>query len=146
MRRVSRRSFMARVAGSALLAGGAAALILGTAEAQRRVRSDRDATDPTHRGVPRNDAMSDNDGPPEQDSGNGAPRGKPLADADMTDPVAVGRGYQNCNDADDGPKADERGLGRTCTTQLPQRPTGQTDTDRGPKGDRANYGRAPAHT
>ena len=47
---------MARVAGSALLAGGAAALILGRADAQRQVRTDRDATDPIHRGVARGKA------------------------------------------------------------------------------------------
>jgi hypothetical protein len=106
-------------------------------------RTDRDATDPVNRGVRHVGAMSDNDGLPIQDEGQGLPYGKPLADADGADPLATGGGYQACNDRDDGPRADRRGFGRACMHRDATVPTLVTDTDHGPKADHANYGRNP---
>src|SRR3954470_13444867 len=99
MRRLSRRSFLGRVAGGAIAGGAALVLPGGTAEAQ--------VTD-TDRG-PNADAPGRGRGATDSDSGGSA--------------GPAGRGRGGTSDSDSGPNADPAGRGRG------SRGSGITDSD-----------------
>ena len=113
-RKLSRRSFLGRVAGG-IVAGGATLTILGR-EAQAQP-SDTDPTDQVGRGYT---GVTDNDR-----GGN-------------ADPVGNGRGRGRITDSDSGSMADPSGNGRG---RRRTSATGVTDGDSGQNADRANYGR-----
>ena len=112
-RKLSRRSFMARVVGGAVAGGGALVVLNGSAEAMQV--SDNDSgqnSDPPGRGytgVTDNDTGANSDRP---NHGRSAPRR-----------------VQGCSDNDSGSNADAAGNGRG---------NGRTDSD---SGDPANCGR-----
>jgi hypothetical protein len=136
-RKISRRSFLTRVAGGAI-AGGAALTILGESAEAGQV-SDRDPTDAAGRGytgVTDNDSGSNADraghgrgrrrtGITDNDRGAGADaagygrgrRRSGITDNDTgrnADPAGNGRGRRNCSDSDSGTYADPAGRGRRC--------------------------------
>jgi hypothetical protein len=104
LRKLSRRSFLARVAGGAV-AGGAALTVLGTrAEAQI---TDRDPGDPANR-----TGLTDSD--PTDRAGNAPVRRRACTDNDQgnnSDPAGRGRG-NGVTDNDRGSNADRAGCGR----------------------------------
>ncbi|MEA3012629.1 MAG: hypothetical protein QOD42_1174 [Sphingomonadales bacterium] len=100
-RRVSRRSFLVRVAGGTLI-GGAALAVLGGAAGAAQI-NDNDGADPRGRG---RGALTDADSGPRADrpgSGRGPRR--------TTCPAAHGQG-RGVNDGDNGANADAPGCGR----------------------------------
>jgi hypothetical protein len=114
-RKVSRRSFLNRVAGAA--AGGAFLLVSGEAHAQV---SDHDPTDPIGRGRGGGTGVTDSDTGPGADPrgrgrGGSAPGSTGVTDSDSganADAVGRGRGGSGITDTDSGPYADPRGRGR----------------------------------
>jgi len=98
VRKLSRRSFLTRVAGSAVIAGGAIAALGGTAQAFQATDSDAGATaDPPGRG--RGNARNRIRGCTDGDSGASA------------DPAGNGRGSRT-TDADAGANSDQPNCGR----------------------------------
>lgn len=137
VRRVSRRSFLGRVAGGA--AFGAAAIVVGTSATPAAAQTDRDPYDPVGRGRGgsgvtdsdtgryadpigrgrgrRGSGVTDRD--PYDPVGNGRGRRRyrsGITDRDPSDPVGNGRGrrrrYSGCTDSDGGRYADPGGNGR----------------------------------
>lgn len=143
-RKLSRRSFLARVAGGSVLAGGALFFVSGRAEAYQcsdndpspygdaagRGRSctgssrytgvtDNDSTDPTNGGRRQRTGCSDNDRGNGSDPGGYGVRCRQATgytDNDSTDPENGGRGRhgRECSDNDSGSYADNAGQGRHC--------------------------------
>ncbi|HYD14080.1 MAG TPA: twin-arginine translocation signal domain-containing protein [Allosphingosinicella sp.] len=127
-RRLSRRSFLARVAGGSVLAGGALLFVSGRAEAFQC--TDADPAPP--RGDPSgggrrcaNTATRPRTGCSDGDRGRGSDPGaygrhcRPATgytDNDPGDPTNGGRGYRRreCSDSDSGSRADNAGEGRHC--------------------------------
>jgi hypothetical protein len=113
MRRLNRRSFLARVAGAA------AAGTLAAREARALQATDSDTgpdADPAGRGRG-GTGYTDSDGGPYADpAGHGRGRGRAVTDSDTgryADPVGRGRG-RGCTDSDLGNYADPVGRGRRC--------------------------------
>jgi hypothetical protein len=126
-RKLTRRSFLGRVAGGAVGAGAIALVGAAPAEAEEQC-TDSDTgygADPAGRG-----RRCGGGGCTDRDTGRGA------------DPAGRGRrcggGGRACTDRDTGRRADPVGRGRRCGGR---RWTGVTDSDTGPSGDPANYGR-----
>lgn len=121
-RRLSRRSFLASVAGGSALAGGALLFVAGRAEAFQRSPSGCSDSDPIRSGG---------------DPGNYGRRCSPatgVTDNDPTDPTNGGRRRPTgCSDGDRGRGSDPGGWGRRCRPA-----TGITDND---PGDPTNGGR-----
>ncbi|WP_444857512.1 hypothetical protein [Sphingosinicella sp.] len=115
LHKLCRRSFLARVAGGAVVAGGPLALVGGEARAQI---TDRDPTDPVGRGRGGGTGITDTDSgvgadPAGRGRGGGPrPGSTGVTDSDPTDPVGRGRGGTGITDSDSGPYADPRGRGR----------------------------------
>src|SRR5688572_15543472 len=124
-RKISRRSFLGRVAGGALV-GGAALTVLG--ESAQAVQSDNDPTDASGRGYT---GVTDNDSGSNADrAGHGRSRRSGLTDNDTgsnADAAGNGRGRRTSGvtDNDTGSNADPAGNGRG------RRTTGLTDNDSG---------------
>lgn len=162
-KRLNRRSFLGRVAGSAALVGSASALVTGEAAAQNQTgRTDSDSGNGADRpgygrtGLTDSDSGNGADRPgygrrgsggtgitdrdPTDASGNG--RGTGVTDSDPTDASGAGRGgsRSGLTDSDSGTNADRAGNGRGATRSSP---SGVTDGDSGSYADRANYGRGP---
>lgn len=138
-RKISRRSFLGRVAGGAI-AGGAALTVLG--ESANAQVSDRDPSDAPGRGYT---GVTDNDSGSNSDrAGHGrGRRNTGVTDNDPGDPVGGGRGRRTgLTDSDSGSWADPAGNGRG---RRRARPTGLTDGDSGSNADRARYGRGRDH-
>ena len=125
-RKLSRRSFLTRVAGGSVLAGGALFFVSGRAEALQCSDSDPPPTrggDPSGRGryCGRSGAHT---GCSDNDSGRGsdpAAYGRHCVaatgrtDNDSSDPDNGGRGQgRHCSDSDSGSRADNAGAGRHC--------------------------------
>lgn len=127
-RQLCRRSFLARVAGGAVAAGGAAALIMETAAAH---------------------PISDND--PTDTVGNGRGTGQwPHSDTDQgrySDTVGRAGRLGHFSDNDRGPGADPARHGRRVGDRDPGDPGNRlpaiSDGDAGEYGDRAGRGRRP---
>ena len=105
LRKLSRRSFLARVAGGAV-AGGAALTVLG-GRAQAMQITDRDAGDPANR-----TGLTDSD--PSDRAGNAPVRRRACTDNDQgnnSDRPGQGRG-NGVTDNDRGSNADQPGCGR----------------------------------
>jgi hypothetical protein len=105
LRKLSRRSFMARVAGGAVAGGGALVILGGQARALQI--SDRDPTDPANR-----TGLTDSD--PSDPAGNAPVRARGCTDNDRgnnSDPAGRGRG-NGITDNDRGSNADRAGCGR----------------------------------
>ncbi|HYD12408.1 MAG TPA: hypothetical protein VEC11_06145 [Allosphingosinicella sp.] len=148
-RKLNRRSFVTRVAGGMIVAGGAAALIVEPVGAQ------------TYSGVTDCDSGSGHDRP-----GYGTGQRNQYTDSDTGptgDPRCRGRGptrregtpsghgrysgpAPNCSDSDGGPGADPGGRGVRCNGQTPnpRLPPGRTrhcsDSDRGNHADPLQQG------
>jgi len=111
VRKLCRRSFLARVAGVT-----AAALAGGTSRAGQV--TDRDPTDPVGRGRGGGTGITDADSgvgadPAGRGRGGGPrPGSTGVTDSDPGDPVGRGRGGSGITDSDSGPYADPRGRGR----------------------------------
>ena len=113
-RRLSRRSFLGRVAGGAVVGGGALMVLAGKAEAVQVTDGDSGpGSDPAGRG---RGALTDSDSGPN------------------ADPPGYGRGQRTtaCTDTDAGPNSDGAGQGRG---------SGVTDGDAGSYADAAGCGR-----
>ena len=118
-RKLTRRSFLGRVAGGVV--GGAALLAAGAQEAQALQVSDRDTgnnSDPIGRGYT---GYSDSDNGRNADRVNHGRRGR-----------RSGGGIQGCTDNDRGSNADPGGRGRG---------TGHSDNDSGRNSDPGGCGR-----
>jgi hypothetical protein len=105
LRKLSRRSFLARVAGGAV-AGGAALTVLG-GRAEALQITDRDPGDPANR-----TGLTDQD--PSDRAGNAPVRSRACTDNDQgnnSDPAGRGRG-NGVTDNDRGSNADRAGCGR----------------------------------
>lgn len=148
-RRLNRRSFVGTVAGGMIVAGGAAVLVIGPANAQ------------TYTGVTDCDAGTGHDRP-----GYGTGVRNQYTDSDTGptgDPRCRGRGparregtpsghgrysgvAPNCSDRDYGTGSDPGGRGVRCNGQVPERryPPARTrhctDSDRGPRADLPQQG------
>ena len=126
--RLSRRSFLTRVAGGSVLAGGALLFVSGRAEAYQCTDADPAPPrgDPSGRGRRcQNTATRQRTGCSDNDSGRGS---DPAAygrhcrvatgytDNDPSDPDNGGRGRRGreCSDSDSGSYADNAGQGRHC--------------------------------
>ena len=127
-RRLSRRSFLGRVAGGAVAAGAAMTVLTGPAEAQGCSDSD-----------------SGRYGDP---AGRGRRCGRSCTDSDTgRNSDGVGRGRRcgqrpSITDGDSGGNSDPAGRGRGPRRV---RPSGLTDSDAGRNADRPSYGRGPRH-
>ena len=128
-RKLSRRSFLTRVAGGSALAGGALLFVAGPAEAYQCSDSDPPPSrggDPGGRGryCGRSGART---GCSDSDRGRGSDpaaygrhcaRATGYTDNDPGDPTNGGRGYsareRQCSDSDSGSRADNAGQGRHC--------------------------------
>lgn len=121
-RKLSRRSFLASVAGGSALAGGALLFVSGRAEAYQRSPSGCSDSDPLgSAGDPAN-------------YGRRCSRATGITDTDPTDPTNGGRRQRTgCSDGDSGQGSDPGGWGRRCRPA-----TGITDND---AGDPTNGGR-----
>ncbi len=125
-RRLSRRSFLGRVAGGAVAAGAAMTVLGEPAKAFQ---------------------CSDSDGGQYADPGGRGRRcGRGCSDSDSgsyADPGGRGRncGRSGLTDGDSGSHSDPGGNGRGPRRG---RATGVTDGDSGSHADRANFGRGPA--
>ena len=129
-RRLSRRSFLTRVAGGSVLAGGALIFVAGPAEAYQCTDADPAPPrgDPSGRGNRCQGAASrPRTGCSDNDRGNGSDPGAygrhcsqatGHTDNDPTDPTNGGRGYsqreRQCSDSDSGSNSDNAGQGRHC--------------------------------
>lgn len=121
-RKVSRRSFLARVAGGGALLGSGLAFVVPT----RAQVTDSDPSDPVGRGRGGTTGITDSDPTDAGGRGRGpnAPRtGTGITDRDPSDPVGGGRGnrpgqsvspraYTGVTDSDGGANADPVGSGR----------------------------------
>ena len=108
LRKLSRRSFMARVVGGAVIGGGALAALGGKAEALQI--TDRDPGDPANR-----TGLTDRDPTDRPGNGGGGRRSRPCSDSDSgpnSDPGGNGRG-NGVTDSDTGPNSDRPGCGRS---------------------------------
>ena len=126
-RKLSRRSFLAKVAGGSVLAGGALFFVSGRAEAYQCSDSDPPpgrGGDPSGRGRycgarPRT-GCSDNDSGRGSDPaayGRHCRTATGYTDNDSGDPTNGGHGPNRgriCSDSDSGPRADNEGQGRHC--------------------------------
>jgi hypothetical protein len=125
-KRLNRRSFMSRVAGAAVIAGGATAIVTGEAAAQNYTgRTDGDSGSYADRAGYGRTGITDGD------SGSGSDR------------AGYGRGgggSSGCSDSDSGTYADPGGQGRRCGGGGG---TGYTDSDSGAMADPAGNGRGP---
>ncbi|MDQ4087104.1 MAG: twin-arginine translocation signal domain-containing protein, partial [Pseudomonadota bacterium] len=99
-RKISRRSFLGRVAGSAVVAGGAFELMTGTARAQVTDNDSGANSDPVGGG---RGSRTDTD--PTDAVG----QGRGITDGDPSDPAGRGRGRTGITDNDPG---DRPGYGR----------------------------------
>jgi hypothetical protein len=138
MSKLNRRSFLARVCGSAGLGLGALAIVTGSA---RSSSPDHDPTDRPERGRSQNRT-----GHTDTDSGRNGDRSgygrSGFTDHDGQDLPNYGLGPPvPCSDLDRAPNGDHALAGRCRGVQLGANPnaTGHTDTD--DSADRANYGR-----
>ena len=106
LRKLSRRSFMTRVVGGAVVGGGALGVLGGSAAAFQI--TDSDPGDPANR-----TGLTDRD--PADRPGNGqGTRRRACTDADAgpnSDPAGQGRG-NGVTDRDSGPNSDRPGCGR----------------------------------
>ena len=130
-RALSRRSFLARVAGAGA-AIGALASVAGRAKASRPTATAAPRGDPAGRGRGR---TGESDGDPGDPAGYGRPR-TGCTDSDggaNSDPAGRGRCATGESDSDSGANADAAGRGRPRT--------GITDSDSGAHGDSAGRGR-----
>ncbi|MGQ0659649.1 hypothetical protein [Sphingosinicella sp.] len=115
-RRISRRSFIAAVAGGAATGAGSLGLVIGRAQAGQV--TDRDPGDPVGRGRGGGTGITDSDSgvgadPAGRGRGGGPrPGATGVTDSDPSDPVGRGRGGSGVTDSDTGPYADPRGRGR----------------------------------
>lgn len=126
-RRLSRRSFLARVTGGGI-AFGAAALVSGCkdpeGEAGGGALTDCDSgktADPAGQGRSGGrTGVSDNDGGPSADPAGCGSGDGPVTDSDrgrLSDPAGEGRGTSNITDRDTGFSADPIGRGRSTAPQ-----------------------------
>ena len=110
LRKVSRRSFMTRVVGGAVVGGGAIALLGGRAEAIQITDADTGPnSDPANR-----TGLTDSDPSDRPGNGQGVRRSRGCTDNDSgpnSDPVGNGRG-NGVTDSDSGPNSDRPGCGR----------------------------------
>ena len=110
LRKLSRRSFMARVVGGAVVGGGAIAALGGRAEAFQITDADRGPnSDPANR-----TGLTDSDPRDRPGNGQGARRRRPCTDSDSgpnSDTAGNGRG-NGVTDSDSGPNSDRPGCGR----------------------------------
>ena len=129
-RRLNRRSFVARVAGGSVLAGGALFFVAGKAEALQCTDADPAPPrgDPSGRGHRSQAAASrPRTGCSDSDRGRGSDpaaygshctRATGYTDNDSGDPTNGGRGYsareRQCSDSDSGYNSDNAGQGRHC--------------------------------
>ena len=107
LRKLSRRSFLARVAGGAVIGGGALAAFGGRAQAQI---TDGDPGDPANR-----TGLTDRDPTDRPGNGRGSRASRPCTDSDSgpnSDPGGNGRG-NGVTDSDTGPNSDRPGCGRS---------------------------------
>ena len=119
-KRLHRRSFMASVLGGVAVAGGASALIAGSARAQQRPtgRSDSDSGASADRAGYGRTGATDSDSNDRAGYGVGGGGGgrSGLSDSDPVDPAGNGRGSGGRNtgisDSDSGSNADAAGQGR----------------------------------
>jgi len=128
--KLSRRSFLSRVAGAAVTTG-AMASITGSARAQEATIADEDASDAArhYSGLTDRDFGSNSD---EAHYGRGTFTG--ATDDDPTDTAGFAEQPRTfLTDADTGIKADRAGYGRVSRT-------GQSDADPAPTADRAGFG------
>lgn len=115
MRNVTRRSFLARVAGV-----GAVGTLLVAGEARALQVTDSDTgpyADPAGRGRGGTGYTDSDSGPYADPAGHGRGRGRSVTDSDTgryADPVGRGRGRSGCTDSDTGTYADPVGRGRRC--------------------------------
>jgi ketosteroid isomerase-like protein len=130
LRRLNRRSFMARVAGTSMFGSVA---ILARANAQNATgRTDSDS------GANADRAGYGRTGATDSDSGAGADRAGYGRGGTGPRPTGI-------TDSDQGAGADRAGYGRgTAGRSAGTRPTGITDSDQGAGADRAGYGRGTA--
>jgi hypothetical protein len=149
LRKLSRRSFLERVAGGAAIAGGAVALVAGRAEAQGNYTGVTDsdtapgARDRPGYGVGTRNRYTDRDTGPNADPqfGGRGPQGE------ISGQGSYGEYPSGCSDSDGGPGADPGGRGVRCNGQQPpvRRPPGHTrhctDSDRGGSADPVQAGR-----
>ena len=120
-RKLTRRSFLGRVAGGVV--GGAALIAAGTPAAEALQVSDRDTgsnSDPVGRG---RTGVTDNDSGSNSDRPNHGRRGRRSSG---------GSSQRACTDRDTGRGSDPQGRGRG---------TGYSDSDSGRNSDRPNCGR-----
>jgi len=113
-RKISRRSFLGRVAGGAAVVGGAFELMTGPAVAQVTDSDTGSNADPAGRGRGRT-GVTDRD--PGDAVGNGRGGRSGVTDNDTgsnADPAGNGRGRRACSDSDSGTNADPVGRGRRC--------------------------------
>jgi hypothetical protein len=126
-RKISRRSFLTRVAGGAVAGGAAMTVLGGRAEA---LQTDGDPGDPVGRG---RTGVTDSDSGSHADrAGYGRARRSGITDGDPGDPVGNGRGRRS--GITDGDPGDPVGNGRG-------RRSGITDNDSGSNADPAGNGR-----
>lgn len=107
LRKVSRRSFMTRVVGGAVVGGGAM-VALGTSAKALQI-TDGDPGDPANR-----TGLTDNDSGDRAGNGRGTRRYRACSDNDSgsnADPAGRGRG-NGASDSDSGANADRPGCGR----------------------------------
>src|SRR5690606_3901680 len=128
-KKLNRRSFMSRIAGGALIAGGATVMISGKAAPQNYTgRTDNDSGSYAERAGYGRTGLTDSD------TGGGSDR------AGYGRGGGGGGGRTGWTDTDSGGNADNAGNGRGATRNSP---TGLTDGDGGSAADRASYGRGP---
>ena len=135
-RKLTRRSFLGRVAGGAIVGGAALTVLGGRAEAMQVSDSDSgpNADAPGHGST----GVSDRDSGPNADrAGHGRGGRSGLTDSDTgryADPSGNGRrgSARACTDSDSGPNSDGAGHGRG---------SGVSDSDRGPNADPGGCGR-----
>jgi hypothetical protein len=135
-RKLTRRSFLGRVAGGAIVGGAALTVLGGRAEAIQTTDSDSgpNADSPGHGST----GVSDRDSGPNADrAGHGRGGRSGLTDSDTgryADPSGNGRRGRAsaCTDTDSGPNSDGTGHGRG---------SGVSDSDRGPNADPGGCGR-----
>lgn len=110
LRKLSRRSFMARVVGGAVAGGGALVVLGGRASAVQITDADTGPnSDPANR-----TGLTDSDSGDRAGNGQGSRRSRPCTDSDTgpnSDQAGNGRG-NGVTDRDSGPNSDRPGCGR----------------------------------
>jgi hypothetical protein len=153
-RKLNRRSFVASVAGGALIGGGATGLVLGRAEAQNTRYSgvtDSDTGEHADRpgyGTGTRNQYTDRDTGPNADAqfhGRG-PNGR--AEGSQSGTGRYDEPERGCSDTDGGPGADPSGRGRRCggnpawpRSNVPTHTRHCTDSDNGANHDPIEQGR-----